>query len=402
MQAALNFTATILAEENLAASLAGIAEEAAFLAAAMAFASARNATFPPDIASRVQQPDVIGLTRFAPPLLGGSTLPPRHWLPVAVATDPEGTAVDWAWLGPEPLRASFYEDDIRRALALPFNRAFRYRTRLNDLIAQYGDLDSLKPNGFIFHMSRCGSTLCAQMLAALPDSIVISEAAPIDMVLQLGRAGDPDVAAQALRAIVAAFGRRRAGHERRYVLKLDAWHALALPIFRRAFPDVPWVFLYRDPVEVLASQMLQRGMQMVPQYFPPSFYSIADAANAPDEDYCAHVLAAVCRPVLDQGGAGGSLILNYRHLPEAMFTVMLPHFGITCSTPERDVMRQTALLDAKVTGLLFAADSEAKQGTATPAVRAAATSHLGEIYAQLECLAGDKNPTSAGGSPASQ
>ena len=41
-------------------------------------------------------------------------------------------------------------------------------------------------------MSRCGSTLVSQMLAALPQNIVISEAAPIDAVVQLNRA-QPDL-----------------------------------------------------------------------------------------------------------------------------------------------------------------------------------------------------------------
>ncbi len=99
--------------------------------------------------------------------------------------------------------------------------------------------------------------------------------------------------------MVAAFGRKRSGRERHYVVKLDCWHTLALPLFRRAFPDVPWVFLYRDPVEVLVSQMRQRGMQMVPQYLPPGFYGIADTDATMDEDYCARVLGVICRAALD-------------------------------------------------------------------------------------------------------
>jgi hypothetical protein len=118
------------------------------------------------------------------------------------------------------------------------------------------------PDGLVFHMSRCGSTLVAQMFAALPDSMVVSEPPPLDDVLQISLLGGADTAIAALRAMSAAFGRRGG---RPFVLKLDAWHALALPLFRRAFPDTPWVFLYRDPVEVLVSHMRQRGSQMLPR-----------------------------------------------------------------------------------------------------------------------------------------
>ncbi len=289
-------------------------------------------------------------------------------------------------MGAEPLRAPFYEEEIRRALRLPFNRAFRYRTGLDDLIAQAEAMDSLAPSGFIFHMSRCGSTLAAQMLAALPDSIVISEAAPLDAVVQLARGLPEDDAARALRAMVGAFGRKRSGRERRYVVKLDCWHTLALPLFRRAFPEVPWVFLYRDPVEVLVSQMRERGMQMVPQFLPPAFFGI-DTEGVPDEDYCARVLAAVCRAVIDAGTSGG-LILNYRELPDAVGTAILPHFAISCGEEEHERMRHVAQQDAKSPGLPFAGDSDAKQRDATETVRRAADRHLGEIYARLEARRG--------------
>lgn len=380
------FAAFVMTNETLASRLAGNADDDAFIAEAMAQARAHDLAMPAGLMSAVRGPDAFEPPRCSPPLCAGSALPPRHWLPVAIAAAPEGMAVDWAWLGPQPLRASFYEDEIRRALALPFNRAFRYRIGLDDLIRQTAELDSLQPDGFIFHMSRCGSTLVAQMLAALDDSIVISEAAPIDTVLQSTRAADPDVAAQALRAIIAAFGRKRAGNERRYVVKLDAWHTLALPMFRRAFPDVPWVFLYRDPVEVLVSQMRQLGLQMVPQYFPPSFFGIAAEACSMDDDYCARVLAAVCGAVLDHHASGGGLLLNYRQLPEAVCTAILPHFGIAYSERERAHMHRAAQQDAKTPSLPFAADSAAKQRAATAPIRLAADRHLGAIYNRLEAL----------------
>jgi hypothetical protein len=383
VQSVREFAAEVIAEENLANSLARMVEGEGFLAAVTACAHARNAALSTDLVASVQRSDVIGMTRFVPPLFAGSALPPRHWLPVAVTAAPRGIAVDWAWFGPEPLRASFYEEEIRRALALPFNRAFRYRTNLDDLIAGAGGLDSREPDGFIFHMSRCGSTLVAQMLAALPDSIVISEAAPIDTVVQLGRCGDLDVATRALRAIITAFGRKRAGKERRYVVKLDAWHSLALPLFRRAFPDVPWVFLYRDPVEVLVSQMRQRGVQTVPQYFPPSFFSIADEDSMADEDYCAQVLAAICWAAVDHFGLGGGLMLDYRVLPAAVATAIVPHFGLACSAEEREAIFAVVSQDAKSPLTPFTVDTTAKQRAATAQVRRAADRHLAEVFHRL-------------------
>ena len=57
-----------------------------------------------------------------------------------------------------------------------------------------------------------------------------------------------------LRGVVSALGQPRLGTEKHLFIKFDAWKVLDLPLIRRAFPAVPWIFLYRDPVEVLTSQ----------------------------------------------------------------------------------------------------------------------------------------------------
>jgi hypothetical protein len=380
------FAALVMADLDLAARLAPIEERAAFIREAIRSAKSLGIVLSEASLLDATQPDVLGLARYSEPLTAGSVLPPRDWLPAAVASESGAIIVDWARFGPEPLRASFYEDEIRRALRLPFNRAFRYRTGLRDLIAQAETMESLVPNGFIFHMSRCGSTLATRMLAALSDSIVISEAAPLDAVVQCCRYLTDEYAVRALRAMISALGRKRSGRERRYVVKLDCWHTLALPLFRRAFPDVPWVFLYRDPVEVLVSQMRQRGMQTVPQFMPPSFYGIAAEESMTEEDYCARVLSIVCRAVLDHDHGSDGLILNYRQLPDAVGTAMLRHFGIFCSDEELRSMRLAAQHDAKSPRLPFAGDTEAKQSSATANIRRAADRHLGEIYRRLEAL----------------
>jgi hypothetical protein len=98
----------------------------------------------------------------------------------------------------------------------------------------------------------------AQMLASLDHNVVVSEAAPIDAVVR-ARDARPDLSddehGRWLKWMVGALGRLRCGDEANYFIKLDSWHTLALPLFRRVVPDVPWIFLYRDPVEVLVSQL---------------------------------------------------------------------------------------------------------------------------------------------------
>jgi hypothetical protein len=379
--------ARVIADATLQQRLGQLEDPASFAALAARCAAALGIGLRADAIAACLTPDPLGLSRWTANAVRGLDWPSSQWLPIQVAAVEGELGVDWAHFGDRPLREPLFEGDIRRVLDRPINRLVRYRMRLDDFVARAEVAPSLKPDGFIFHMSRCGSTLVSRMLAALPQTIVVSEAAPIDALVQLGRAApDAAAAAAALRAMVAGFGRKRVGHERHYVIKLDFWHTLALPLFRRAFPDVPWVFLYRDPVEVLVSQMRERGPQTMPEIVPPRFYGIDAGGGMTNEDYCARVLAAVCQAVIDHRGAGGGLLINFRALPAAVWTTILPHFGLAASERECAAMRHAARQDAKMPLSHFADDSQAKQREATPPIRAAADRHLQNIYEQFEAL----------------
>lgn len=378
-----------MSDEALAETLERAEEADRFVELTLQSAGAHGIALDADALRAAVQPDPLGLARWNAPPAQGSSWPPRHWLPIQVTAADGQLFVDWAYFGAKRLTEPFFEDSIRRALWLPFSRLFRYRMTLGDFLEHAEGEQSLQPSGFIFHMSRCGSTLAAQMLAALPHNIVVSEAAPIDAVVQLSRSWPQLSVGQhrrMLAAMIAAFGRRRAGDERHYVVKLDSWHAMALPLFASAFPSAPWVFLYRDPVEVLVSQMRQRGTQMVPEIVPPSLYGIESFDGMPGEEYCARVLNRICRAVVDNFGAGGGLLVNYRDLPDAVLTKVLPHFGMALDDSERETMRPAAQRDAKAPGFAFANDTEAKQRDATELLRALAERHLGDVYRELEAL----------------
>jgi hypothetical protein len=320
-------------------------------------------------------------------------LPPEGWLPSGTFWRNRRLFVRWAFFGERRLTEPFFEGDVQRATRKPFNRLIRYATPIDRLAEWLRDYPGLQPNGFIFHMSRCGSTLVSQMLATLAGNVVVSEASPIDAVVRApqmlpGLSADQHV--RWLRSTVSALGQRRAGDEHNYFIKLDSWHTLALPLFQRAFPDVPWIFMYRDPVEVLVSQLRIPGWQMVPGAVDPILLGSPSSDGALNPQiYRAHVLARVCEPVLEHHGAGKSLLINYRQLPEALWTAIMPHFGVAYGDHDRDAMAWVARYDAKSPSFEFSPDSEAKQQEATAAVRAVADERIGEIYRRLEVLRGN-------------
>ena len=146
------------------------------------------------------------------------------------------------------------------------------------------------------------------------------------------------------------------------------------------------MFLYRDPVEVLVSQLQMPGMQMLPEGIGPQLYGLERSYGAGTaEDYYARILAKVCEPVVRHVSDGG-LLVNYRRLPEAVWTAILPHFGVACTEHDCAVMAAAARYDAKTPGIEFAADSTTKQQGASEATRQAAERWLGDLYRRLEAL----------------
>ncbi len=125
----------------------------------------------------------------------------------------------------------------------------RFTFQASNALGKLGEIassrSSLRPTGFIFHMSRCGSTLVSQMLAASSENIVLSEAAPIDDILR-AHFRDPGVTeeqqVQWLQWLVGVLSWRRFPAEKNVFIKFDCWHVMFLPLIQRAFPDVPWIF----------------------------------------------------------------------------------------------------------------------------------------------------------------
>ena len=376
------FIACALAEPSLQKELAAFNSSDELVARAAGAARQRGISLDAGAIEVAMEARISGASA------GGGDAPPAGWLPVATSWRNGALALRWSYFGEARLRAPFFAMEVQSTVGKPFNRLVRPESAIERLLDRPHAPSLPRPSGLIFHMSRCGSTLVAQMLAACADNVVISEAGPIDDVVR-ARQVRPDLAeeeqARWLAGIVGALGRPRAG-ERRLFVKLDCWHTLAFPLFRRAFPDVPWVFLYRDPVEVMVSQRRMPGVQMIPGALgQPELLGLAPSFDRPDE-YCARVLACVCEPIVQQHAQGGGLLVNYRDLPQALWTAILPHFGVAASAEERAAMAKKAKDDAKMPGLEFTPDSEARQRDAKPATRAAAAEWLADIYGRLEAL----------------
>lgn len=334
------------------------------------------------------------MTANRSPDLGG-------WTPIHVTTRRHPPTVWWCRLGPVRFTDPFFEQTIARALRNPATLLFQRETPLEDLGTYERASDAPKLAGFIFHLSRCGSTLVAQMLAALPRSIVISEAPPIDQVL-MSHLCHPSVTEEKrrswLRGMIAALTQRRFPAEAHCFIKFDSWHMLELPLIRRAFPEVPWIFLYRDPVEVMVSQVKLRGAQMMPGMVDSRIFGIDPVAamQLPIDVYGARVLARVASAGLAYAKSLGGRLINFRQLPNAVEAVVAPHFGLEFSAADQSLLRQAAAPNSKNPVLPHQNDTEAKQRAATDVLREIISTEFGPLYSELEAWRANQEASLAG------
>jgi hypothetical protein len=311
----------------------------------------------------------------------------RGWLPARVVWRADEPRVEWTLMGARRLVEPFYEASLQRQMTQPFHQLFQRETSMDEAIAWIEAHPPAPVRGLIFHMSRCGSTLISQQLAAIERNIVASEPPPLKTVLcaHLRRPGlSREVQVRWTRAMVGALGQPRLEEQALYI-KLDCWNIHQMELVREAMPDTPWIFLYRNPLEVMVSQRRRPAAWTVPELLHPAALQLQleDWNPAQLDIYRARALANICAAGLKavRGNPNG-LLVNYSELPDAMYGRLLQHFGLT----EDDIpaMQASAQFDAKSPQTTFFGDAEAKRAEADDRLRTVVAEHLEPVYGELE------------------
>ena len=187
--------------------------------------------------------------------------------------------------------------------------------------------------GIIFHVRHCGSTLVCELLKRIREVVVYSEPYLVQDVLALPSEWTLEQKITGLRLL----GRLFATHSgERYVWKLLSPNTLFCDLILRAFPQTPWIFCVRDPLEVAVSDLteppylLQFFADPLNPYLPYLLNGENEAFSR--EVYIARAYAAYCRAIARADWTRG-MIVKYEHLPEAVWSAVAPHFGLTIDPP---------------------------------------------------------------------
>ena len=318
--------------------------------------------------------------------------------PVGVKRDALRRALDVVWgdMGDSPLTDQFYKISMDRAAASTYGAA-RFRTGQDTLHLVANELDTLPFSGVIFHMARTGSTLIHRLFSKIGRVQSLSEISLLDRALFLTESWPLEERNAAMHDLVGAFRRPRRPNERQFITKMtDAGASIRLPLFRQAFPALPWIFVYREPIEVMVS-VLRKPSGNIEGWYRNRLQAagrlgmplLADPGMWPEE-FMARTLRRFCETAVAAAKAtpkGQFLAVPYSRLPDAVWETIAPHFGIELTDQDRDVMRAEAKYSAKASGAVeFKSDSESKRDQATPYMRRLADELVGPAIEELRAL----------------
>ncbi|HEX7330566.1 MAG TPA: hypothetical protein VF290_03650 [Pyrinomonadaceae bacterium] len=313
----------------------------------------------------------------------------KGWLPVDAVVVEGRPGLWWMEMSGVSLTEPFFQQTVERAKANGKNRGELF-TEFDALLQLEQSFDSVEPTGFIFHSSRCGSTLVANACRAIAGSIVLSEANAIDKLIARFITDSDGIKESLysvfLRGVVRALGQRRNGNEQHLFVKFACCSFAQIDRIRRIWPRVPWIFLYRDPVETIVSNLAD-----VPPWLKDEdrrvLASIIGASpnDMSLEELCARTIGSLYTKAHSLAN-DNSMLLNYNQLSVPVISSVLSFFKVSPAAEELDTIARAASMYSKeVSGTrAFVADAEAKRKLASERVREAAAAWAIEPYRQLE------------------
>ena len=185
----------------------------------------------------------------------------ERWLPVRFRFRAKGSSVIWVNFGAQELTEPFFNHQMKR---LQRKRRSTRKTTIPEFLHVASLLPPASPNGYICHVSRCGSTLLANAMKVGDRSTVLSEAHPLYQILNRedfrGSGLEHEDMIEARRTLAnALIALYAALFGKPVVVKGHTVDILQIAKLRVLWPKMPIVINIRHPAEVLASNLEKPG-----------------------------------------------------------------------------------------------------------------------------------------------
>jgi len=313
----------------------------------------------------------------------------KGWMPVDAVVVEGRPGLSWMDMAGVSLSEPFFQQTVERARRDDRRELF---TEFDVLLELEKQLESVAPTGFIFHSSRCGSTLVANACRAVSDSIVLSGANAIDklsarFITDVDNTVKESLYSVFLRGVVHALAQRRTADAQHLFIKFSCCSFAQLERIKRIWPNVPWLFLYRDPVETIVSNindvppwLIDSDRRVLASIINTSPAAVAEMSL---EELCARTIGSLYSTASDLAN-GNSMLLNYKQLSVPVIASVLKFFKVSLSTDELETIARTSGVHSKDGTRAFVADADTKQKLASDLVREMSERWAGEPYRLLE------------------
>ena len=330
--------------------------------------------------------------------------PTTGWLPVGIGLDLQPALirealVHWMEFGSTPLAEPFFDTtvDLLRQASPP---AREIHTDIETMLRVSGRLPAVRPHGFIFHLSHCGSTLVANAMKTCDEAVVVAESRPVTHLLRRSpptlspylRERWDETRRTLLDSLFSLFAHYRTGEAEPLVIKFVSLDAMSMQLVRSYWPEVPCVVVIRDPVEVMVTNLKGRGWMSFKEHpeYATQIFGWTDlprpVAAMIDEEFCARVLGSFCESALQAipEGDGGCMVVDYLDLNPDRMRQIAAFFGIQLREKGKavDLVFESYAKDPKKK-TRFRDDRDLKQKMATVLIRSAANQWAMQSYTEL-------------------
>ncbi len=275
----------------------------------------------------------------------------KNWVPEKILIDDRELIFKCLCCSDLPFTEPFFDDTLRKFRTLDLNRK-QYKCFVGaEMINEWaGNIDFVPPTAFIFHVSRCGSTLVSQSLGLNNEFISLSEVPVLDQILRLTVSNDEEVkgkAEQLFKSLVKIYGAQRTGVENKLFIKTDCWHLMFYKQLRSLYPTTPFIIMYRQPAAVIESNKRSKGIQCIHSYVPPEIYGMEGKLKSDDlvpDNYFKIALEQFFRAIIEiAANENQVLLLNYNEGIPALMSKIAGYTGLSFSGEfESKILKRSA------------------------------------------------------------
>ncbi|MFP5043002.1 hypothetical protein [Parasediminibacterium sp. JCM 36343] len=223
---------------------------------------------------------------------------------------------------------------------------------------------------FVFHISRCGSTLISQILSDSKKFFVISEPPIINKILDPKSGLSKQIFSKLLIASMNCINSSAPEKSKDTVIKFRSWNTIYLKEITELFPTAPWIFVHRKGSEVLASTLQKPPGWLRSQKTYAEFYSKILTLETPyiiecgREEFVTRLLGYFCK-LAYSNQSEKSYFLDYRNLIDNLFDTLKYAIDYEPNDKEKEKMNETIGIYSKDPNkkIKFTNDSELKNSS---------------------------------------